>query len=59
MYMRLAFWDDSPAQYPERLYKQRGLVVYSFFCVFLVLSLLFLDIPFIEKIFTPLHMPGE
>lgn len=59
MYMRLAFWEDSPAQYPERLYKQRGLVIYSSFCLILVLSLLFVDIPILENIFAPLHMPGE
>ena len=59
MYMRLAFWEDSPAQYPERLYKQRGLVVYSTLCLILVLGLLFVDIPILESVFTPLHMPGE
>ncbi|MBU4184675.1 MAG: UbiA prenyltransferase family protein [Proteobacteria bacterium] len=59
MYMRLAFWDDSPAQYPEKLYKQRGLVVYSAFCLILVLSLLFIDIPLVGEIFSPLHIPGE
>jgi len=59
VYMRLAFWKDSPAQYPEKLYKQRGLLVYSAFCLVLVLSLLFVDIPFIGKIFSPMHMPGH
>jgi len=57
VYMRLGFWEDSPAQYPEKLYKQRGLVIYSSFCLILVLSLLFIDIPFIAKIFQPLHIP--
>lgn len=59
MYMRLGFWENSPAQYPEKLYKQRGLVIYSAFCLVLVLSLLFIDVPFVAKIFEPVHMPGE
>ncbi len=59
VYMRLGFWEDSPAQYPEKLYNQRGLVVYSAFCLILVLSLLFIDIPLVGKIFRPLHIPGE
>jgi len=58
MYMRLAFWEDSPAQYPERLYKQRGLVVYSSFCFLLVLVLLFIDVPIVGELFHPLHMIG-
>ena len=59
MYMRLGFWEDSAAEYPEKLYKQRGLVVYSSFCLILILSLLFIDIPIIEKLFSPVHVPGE
>ena len=53
VYMRLAFWDDSPAQYPEHLYKQRGLVLYTSFCVAVVLFLLVVDIPVIEQMFRP------
>lgn len=59
IYLRLAFWEDSPAQYPEKLYKQRGLVVYTSFCLVLVLFLLFVDIPIVEEIFAPAHMPGR
>jgi 4-hydroxybenzoate polyprenyltransferase len=59
VYMRLAFWEDSPAQYPEKLYKQRGLVLYSICCVVLVLALLFVDLPIISFVFQPLHIPGE
>ena len=56
VYMRLGFWENSPAQYPENLYKQRGLVIYTTFCVLLLLLLLFVDIPIIEHIFRP--VPG-
>lgn len=59
MYMRLGFWENSPAQSPENLFKQRGLVIYSLFCLILMLSLLFVDIPVIDKLFRPIHMPGE
>jgi decaprenyl-phosphate phosphoribosyltransferase len=59
VYMRMAFWKDSPAQYPEHLYKQKGLVVYAAACVIVVTALLFIDIPAIESIFRPLHIPGH
>lgn len=59
VYMRMGFWADSPAQYPEHLYKQRGLVIYSSLCLVLIISLLFIDIPFIEQMFQPFHLPGE
>lgn len=59
MYMRLGFLEDSPAQYPEKLYKQKGLVVYSTFCLIVILSLLFIDIPIVERMFRPFHIPGE
>ncbi len=59
VYMRLAFWEDSPAQYPEKLYRQKGLMVYTTACVFLVMALLFIDIPLLESLLRPLHMPGH
>lgn len=59
VYMRLGFWENSPAQYTEHLYKQRGLVVYTFFCLILIISLLFIDIPIVDRIFRPLHIPGK
>ena len=59
VYMRLGFWSNSPAQYTENLYKQRGLVVYSVFCLILIVFLLFIDIPIVDQIFRPFHMPGK
>ncbi len=59
VYMRLGFWKDSPAQYPEKLFKQRGLMVYATACLVLTLALLFIDIPFIENLFQPLSLPGN
>ena len=59
VYMRIGFWDDSPAQYPERLYKQRSLVVYTALCVAVVTVLLFVDLPFLAQFFQPWHLPGQ
>ena len=59
MYMRMGFWENSPVQYPEQLYKQRGFAIYTIFCFLFMFSLLFIDVPIISKIFSPLHMPGE
>lgn len=59
VYMRMGFWEDSPAQYPEHLYKVKGFVVYTSFCLLLLLVLLFVDIPILGKIFQPFHIPGQ
>jgi decaprenyl-phosphate phosphoribosyltransferase len=59
LYMRMGFWQDSPAQYPEQLYKQKSLVAYTAFCVLLVTALLFVDLPFLSDFFQPWHMPGQ
>jgi len=58
MYMRLGFLEDSPAQYPELLYKQKGLVLYTSFCLILILLLLFIDIPIVGQIFRPHNILG-
>jgi len=59
LYMRLGFWKDSPAQYPELLYKQKGLVLYTTICMILIFLLLFIDIPMLAQIFRPFHISGE
>lgn len=56
MYLRLGFWENSPAQAPENLYKQRGLVIYTLLCAIVVTGLLFFDIPLVERIFRPMHL---
>lgn len=58
-YMKIGMLADSPAQYPENLYKQSSFVLYVAFCVGIVLLLLFVDIPFIHTAFAPQHMPGQ
>ncbi len=52
-YIRLGFLPDSPTQYPERLYREFGFMVYIMGCVLLTMILLFIDLPFLHDIFTP------
>lgn len=59
LYMKIGFLEDSPAQYPERLYKQTPFVVYSGLCVGVIVLLLFVDLPLIHKVFAPYHLPGQ
>lgn len=53
VYMRLAFVEDSPAQYPEKLYTDVRLMAYSAFCFILILGLFFVDIPALDYFFRP------
>jgi hypothetical protein len=50
-YLHLGLLDDSPAQYPERLFRQGAFVVYVFVCCAVVLTLLFVPIPILHSIF--------
>jgi hypothetical protein len=52
-YIHLGFLHDSPAQYPEKLYQQTGFMLYSAFCVTIMVALLFIDIPIIGELFQP------
>ncbi|NPA75994.1 MAG: UbiA prenyltransferase family protein [Euryarchaeota archaeon] len=52
-YMNLGFLPDSPAQYPERLYKQRGFVLYVLACSLAMLFLFRVNIPALYTLFTP------
>jgi 4-hydroxybenzoate polyprenyltransferase len=50
-YIHLGFLDNSPAQNPERLYKERGFVLYCLLCSSVLLFLLFVPIPILHKMF--------
>jgi 4-hydroxybenzoate polyprenyltransferase len=50
-YMHLAFQPDSPVQYPEKLYRQKGFVVYTLTTALVCLALLYVDIPALESMF--------
>ena len=56
-YIHIGFHEDSPVQYPEQLYKNTGFVLYALFCAVLMIALMFIDLPLIERLFTPtLHI---
>jgi 4-hydroxybenzoate polyprenyltransferase len=59
VYMRIGFKKNSPAQYPEKLYTQKSLVIYSLCFFFLFITLLFVDIPIVHQLIEPYHLPGE
>lgn len=50
-YMHLAYLEDSPVQYPEKLYKERGFVLYTGLCFIIVMTLLVVDVPLIQQLF--------
>lgn len=52
-YIHLGFQEDSPTQYPEKLYQQKGFVIYTILCVVVMFALLTVDIPVIGHIFQP------
>ena len=58
-YMKIGLLKDSPAQYPEHLYKQTSFILYVGLCVGVILLLLFIDLPIIYQLFEPYHLPGQ
>ena len=40
------FRENSPVQYPERLYREKGLMAFALLCVLVFVTLLFVDLPF-------------
>jgi decaprenyl-phosphate phosphoribosyltransferase len=56
-YLHLGFLKNSPAQYPERLYKQRGFVIYCLASSGILLVLLFLPMHFLYELFKVSFLP--
>jgi 4-hydroxybenzoate polyprenyltransferase len=50
-YIHLGFLENSPTQYPELLYKQKGFTLYCVFCGVVLQLLLFVDLPVLYRIF--------
>jgi decaprenyl-phosphate phosphoribosyltransferase len=50
-YIHLGMLDDSPAQYPELLYKQKGFAAYCLFCGVFMQLLLFVEMPILYQLF--------
>jgi 4-hydroxybenzoate polyprenyltransferase len=54
-YMRIGFLYDSPVQYPEKLYKQKRLVIICFLFLISFTVLLFVKIPWLSAMFDPIY----
>ncbi len=50
-YIKIGFKKNSVVQNPERLYRERGLVIYAFLCFLIFIVLLFVDIPILYEWF--------
>lgn len=50
-YIKLGFLENSPAQYPELLYKQKYFTIYCMFCGALLTLLLFVHVPILHQLF--------
>jgi hypothetical protein len=50
-YLHIGFYENSPVQYPEKLYKIRPFFLYTSLCFAVVMILLFIDIPMIKNFF--------
>lgn len=50
-YLHIGFLEDSPVQYPEKLYKNKNFMVYTAFTAAIMISLLFIRVPVIGQIF--------
>jgi len=52
MYLHLAFRADSPVENPEKLYRERGLMLVLAACVVVMTVLLLVDLPFLGDVFS-------
>jgi len=52
-YIHLGFLENSPTQYPEHLYRQRGFFIYCIICATIMTALLFIPIPRLHGFFQP------
>jgi 4-hydroxybenzoate polyprenyltransferase len=50
-YLHVAFKKDSPAQSPERLYRETGLMAYLILCVVAFVGLMFVHVPALYAVF--------
>jgi 4-hydroxybenzoate polyprenyltransferase len=54
-YIRLTYLPDSPAQYPEKLYKQKRLMALCVLIAVLFVVLLVVRIPWLDRLFDPMY----
>lgn len=55
IYLSLSFKPDSAVQRPEGLYRERTLMTAVFACATVLTILLFVDVPYLTKLFSPLR----
>ncbi len=58
-YLHLSYAANSPAQYPERLYREPWLMAICGLAFASCGALLFIDLPAFEQLFVPEHLPPE
>ena len=51
-YIHIGFHYDSPVQYPEKLYKNRGLMTLLLITTIVMIALMFIDIPWLSEVFS-------
>ncbi len=51
-YINLGYRPDSPVQYPEKLYRDRGLMVLVLITTVFMISLMFIDLPWLHELFS-------
>ncbi len=51
-YIHIGFHHDSPVQYPEKLYKNKGLMTLLLITTIIMTALMFIDIPLLNEIFS-------
>jgi decaprenyl-phosphate phosphoribosyltransferase len=56
-YLHVAFKQDSAAQNPERLYRERGLMTYLVVCIVAFFALMFVRIPILYELFNVRQSP--
>lgn len=52
-YFHLACKENSPVQYPEKLYKEKGFVAYTLFVALVMIGLLLIELPWMYELFSP------
>jgi 4-hydroxybenzoate polyprenyltransferase/SAM-dependent methyltransferase len=54
LYLKLGLQEDSPVQRPETLYRQKGLVAAIVVCALVMLVCMFVELPWLVRLFAPL-----
>jgi 4-hydroxybenzoate polyprenyltransferase len=58
LYLKISYKDDSAVQKPEKLYKERGLMIYLLFLIMIFIALLAIDIPVLETLLDNAPIPA-